>query len=317
MTLEMMRWEATIDKPVSHDQLFPVGSESMMSVACLAVTLSLAYADDGAAEITTEESIVYSKVGDRELLLDAYRPKTEESRPAVLVVHGGAWRSGNRKQLRHYATSLTKMGFVCFAIDYRLAPEHKFPAQIEDCRAAVRWIRSHASEYGVDAARLGAIGYSAGGHLVSLLGTTGEPPGDDNGQVDTRLQAVVAGGAPTDFRWFPDDGDWAEFWMGGNLKAVPEKFKAASTAAFIDKDDAPTFFFNGTKDRLVPLVWTKPCFDALKAAGVKTELHTIEGAGHLQAAAHEETLRKAFEFLKRQLMAKQANTTSVDQSPSE
>lgn len=275
----------------------------MMYFILCSVAAALPVVDETSEEgYSVQEKIVYSKVGDRELLLDAYVPRDEGQHPAVLVVHGGAWRSGNRHQLRHYAVSLARMGFVCFAIDYRLAPEHKFPAQIEDCRAAVRWIRQHADDFHADAAKLGAIGYSAGGHLVSLLGATGEPPSDKNGNVDTRLQAVVAGGAPTDFRWFPDDGDWASFWMGGNLKQVPEKFKAASTAAFIDKDDAPMFFFNGTKDRLVPLVWTKPCFDALKAAGVKTELHTIDGAGHLQAAADETTLRKAFTFLKTELM---------------
>lgn len=272
-----------------------------MVISTAIVSLALLPINEPKLEFDVKEKIVYSKVEDRELLLDAYVPKPEGEYPAVLVVHGGAWRTGNRQQLKHYAVSLAEMGFVCFAIDYRLAPKHKFPAQIEDCRAAVRWIRTHAGEYRADALRLGAIGYSAGGHLVSLLGTTGEAPNAENGNVDTRLQAVAAGGAPTDFRWFPDKGDWAKFLMGGNLDDVPEKFKAASTAAFVDKDDAPTFFFNGTKDRLVPLAWTKPCFDALKSAGVRTELHTIDGAGHLAAAANTEALQKAFAFLKQEL----------------
>lgn len=259
-------------------------------------------------DFEVREKIVYSTVEDRDLLLDAYVPKEEGTYPAVLVVHGGAWRSGNRRQLRHYATTLAGMGFVCFSIDYRLAPKHKFPAQIDDCRAAVRWIRTHATEYKANPKLLGAVGYSAGGHLVSLLGATGEPPGKSNGYVDTRLQAVVAGGAPTDFRWFPDNGEWAKFWMGGNLREVPEKFKAASTAAFVDATDAPMFFFNGTKDTLVPLIWTKPCHDALKAAGVKTEWHTIEGAGHLAAAADAGALEKAFHFLKVQLREAEQKT---------
>ncbi|HIK95851.1 MAG TPA: alpha/beta hydrolase [Planctomycetes bacterium] len=257
----------------------------------------------GADEVDFDvvEEIVYSKIGDRDLLLDAFVPKADGTHPAVLVVHGGAWRQGNRKQLRGYATSLTKMGFVCFAIDYRLAPDHTFPAQIEDCRAAVKWIRTHAAQYKVDSQKLGAIGYSAGGHLVSLLATTGEAPSEKNGNIDTRIQAVAAGGAPTDFRWFPDKGKWAEYWMGGDLEAVPEKFLAASTAAFVDSNDAPIFFFNGTADKLVPLIWTMPCHTALKAAGVTTEMHIIEGAGHLQAAVNTEALQKAYAFLKREL----------------
>ena len=206
-----------------------------------------------------KENIVYAKVGERELLLDAFVPKNDGLKPAVLVVHGGAWRGGNRKQLRNYARALANKGYCCFAIDYRLAPKHKWPAQIEDCRSAVSWIREHAKEYHVNPGKLGAVGYSAGGHLVSLLGTTGEAPSEKNGNIDTRIQAVAAGGAPTDFRWFPDNGRWAEYWMGGDLDSVPEKFKAASSAAFVDKSDSPMFFFNGTKDELVPLAWTEKC----------------------------------------------------------
>ena len=129
-----------------------------------------------ASEYDVREKIVYAQVGERELLLDAFVPKSDGEHPAVLVVHGGAWRSGDRKQLRGYATALAERGFVCFAIDYRLAPQHKFPAQIDDCRTAVKWVRDHAADFKVDSKRLGAIGYSAGGHLVCLLGTTGEAP---------------------------------------------------------------------------------------------------------------------------------------------
>ena len=123
------------------------------------------------SEFDVREKIVYSTVADRELLLDAFVPKDDGLHPAVLVVHGGAWRSGDRKQLRGYANALAKRGFVCFAIDYRLAPKDKFPAQIEDCREAVKWIRANSAVYHVDPGKLGAIGYSAGGHLVCLLGT--------------------------------------------------------------------------------------------------------------------------------------------------
>lgn len=266
-----------------------------LSISCF--VLAIAAFNAAAVEFEMKEKIVYSKVGDRELLLDAFLPDSEGPCPAVLVVHGGAWRGGNRKQLRGYAEALAQQGLVCFAIDYRLAPQHKFPAQIEDCRSAVKWIREHAGEYHVDASKLGAIGYSAGGHLVSLLGTTGAEASQKNGDVDLRLQVVAAGGAPTDFRWFPDNGAWAEYWMGGDLSEVPDKFKAASSTAFADKNDAPMFFFNGTKDKLVPLVWTQSCFKALKDAGVETDMHTVEGAGHLEAAQDEEALKKAYAFL--------------------
>ena len=266
---------------------------------CVATIVS----DASEAEFEVREKIVYSTVADRELLLDAFVPKGDGLRPAVLVVHGGAWRSGDRKQLRGYANALAERGFVCFAIDYRLAPKDKFPAQIEDCRAAVKWIRANAAEYGVDPNKLGAIGYSAGGHLVCLLATTGEAPGEQNGNVDTRLQAVVAGGAPTDFRKFEDNGKWAEYWMGGDLTTQPDRFRDASATVFVDKNDPPVFFFNGTDDELVSVEWSKSCYEALKSSGVKTEMYEIKGAGHLRAAMNPEALEKAYSFLQLELQS--------------
>jgi acetyl esterase/lipase len=273
---------------------------SALFVLCFSLALDEAVTD---VKCEIQEGVVYSAVGGRDLLLDAYVPNTDALHPAVLVIHGGAWREGSRKQLAIYARALCKMGFVCFAIDYRLAPQHKFPAQIEDCRNAVKWIRANSNKYKVDSKRLGAIGYSAGGHLASLLATTGEAPKEGNEYADTRIQAAVAGGAPTDFRKFPEDnGAWAEYWMGGDLDEVPHKFHAASSAAFVDAEDAPVFFFNGTADQFnKSLSWTTPCFNALKECGVETELYRIEGADHFEAATDAKALEKAYSFLKKHL----------------
>lgn len=273
----------------------------MLHASLVAISVTLVSQQPAQNEFVVQTDLVYSKAGDRELLLDAYLPEIKGPSPAVLVVHGGAWRFGNRKQLKGYAEALAGGGMACFAIDYRLAPQHKFPAQIDDCRAAVKWIRANAVTYGVDPSRLGAIGYSAGGHLVTLLATTGEAPSEANGHVDTRVQVVAAGGAPTDFRWFPDKGRWAEFLMGGDLETVPEKFMAASASAFADRNDAPTFFFNGTEDRLVPLPWSQSCYGALRSAGVKTEFYRVEGAGHREAARDPEALKRAYAFLRSEL----------------
>jgi acetyl esterase/lipase len=146
---------------------------------------------------------------------------------------------------------------------------------------------------------------SAGGHLVSLLATTGEAPNEQNGNIDTRIQAAAAGGAPTDFRSFDDNGKWAEYWMGGDLDTVPEKFHEASSVAFVDPSDAPIFFFNGTADDLVAVKWSKDCHDALKVAGVKTEMHLVEGAGHIQAAMNPIAVLKACKFLKQELQVEE------------
>ncbi|QDT68607.1 Carboxylesterase NlhH [Planctomycetes bacterium MalM25] len=248
-------------------------------------------------EVEVRRDIVYHRVGERELLLDAYLPKVEEARPAVLVVHGGGWRTGDRRQLQAYARGLAERGYVGFAIDYRLAPEHKFPAQIEDCRSAVKWVREHAEEYGADPGKIGAVGYSAGGHLALLLGTTGEA----DAEADTRLQAVVAGGAPGDFEWFPDNGKWAEFLMGGDLDTAAENFHNASPSVFADKADPPVFMFHGAADKIVPLIWSESCHKSLVEAGVRAELHVVPKADHIGTIADRTSLEKAFEFLSREL----------------
>ena len=108
------------------------------------------------------------------LAADVYRPRGAGPFPGMLVVHGGAWRMGARADLATIANGLAEHGYTAVAIDYRLAPTYKFPAQIYDCQAAVRWMRSHASELKIDPTRIGGFGYSAGGHLVALLGTLDE-----------------------------------------------------------------------------------------------------------------------------------------------
>lgn len=273
----------------------------MLRLPLLFVLLGAGLVSAESLEFDRQDKVVYKTVGERELLADVFVPKAEGTYPGVLVVHGGGWRSGNRKQLRGYARALAGEGCVCFAIDYRLAPLDKFPAQIDDCRSAVKWIRTNADKYKVDPKRIGAIGYSAGGHLVSLLATTGKAPSDENGDVDTRLTAVVAGGAPTEFRELPAKGAWAEYWMGGTLETVPDKFKAASPTVFVDKDDPPIFFFNGTKDRIVPLRWSTPLYEALQKHGIKTAMHKIEDKNHFQAASNKEALAKAYDFLLKEL----------------
>ena len=244
-------------------------------------------------------------------------PRGDGPFPAVLVVHGGAWRAGSRTQLTMYAKSLARRGFACFSIDYRLAPRHKSPAQIEDCRDAVRWIRQHAGEYRVDPGRIGAIGYSAGGHLVSLLATTGLSKADDPKGVGTKITVAVAGGAPTDFRPTRENSRALTYWLGGRRRDKPAVYDAASPAAFVDGNDAPIFFYNGSADMLVPVnthrtigyAGPTALHAALKEAGVATDLHVIKGAGHFLAIINKTALESAYAFLDKHL--KPSNTLRV------
>ena len=254
-------------------------------------------------------AMTYATHGKQALEADVYLPKGKGPFPAALVVHGGAWAHGNKRQVRGIGTTLAEHGYTAVAIDYRLAPKHKFPAQIDDCRAAVRWMRSRAKELRLDPQRIAAVGYSAGGHLVSLLGTNQDPDsaddkpssGDNASRLGSRVQAVVAGGAPCDFRLLPRDNEILAYWLGGTRGEKEEAYRLASPLAFVSKDDPPMFFYHGEKDFLVPQFSLLVMTAALKGAGVEAELHVIPEAGHIEAFLDQPALDKACEFLDKRL----------------
>eukprot|EP00913_Durusdinium_trenchii_P023415 g21993.t1 len=245
--------------------------------------------------------LTYSKPGGNELKLDAYLPVTKGPHPAVLVVHGGAWASGSRRQLARYGRALAEHGYAAFLNSYRLAPKHKFPAQIEDCRAAVVWIRENAKKYSVDVNRIGGIGYSAGGHLVALLGTTGAKKKVDGKTVDTRLHCVCAGGAPCDFRELPENSRGLAFWLGGTRKQKPEVYEQASPAAYVTEKCPPMFFFHGSADNLVDIDSPKGMMKLLEAKKVPTEIHIRKGAGHIATALTYECITQSIAFFDKHL----------------
>jgi acetyl esterase/lipase len=236
------------------------------------------------------------------LKADLYIPKSAGLHPGVLVVHGGAWTMGTRAQLSGVAQMLAKSGFTAVAISYRLAPQSKFPAQIEDCKAAVRWMREHAAELKLDPERIGGFGYSAGAHLVALLGTTDAEDGLEGVEKpaelpSTRLQAVAGGGAPCDFRVMPLDEKFLGFWLGGSRREVPEQYRLASPATFISEDDPPMFFFHGENDELVPLFIPQGMCDAMKTCGCNAELYVVPMIGHTAAAYDRTAVQKSVDFL--------------------
>lgn len=288
-----------------------IGRGALVLVVALALPLRAedavkAGAPANGRQFRIEKDIVYARSGDTDLLLDAYLPsKAEGALPAVLVVHGGAWRSGNKMQLAPYALALVNRGYAAFAINYRLAPLHKFPAQIEDCRAAVKWIRDQASKYRVDPDRVGGIGYSAGGHLVSLLGVEGKT------QPNGRLQAVVAGGAPVEFRTVRNDSKTLIDFLGGNHVEKADLYAIASPMKWISTGAPPFFFFHGTDDELVGIVNVEKMVAALKDSGTTAELYRVDKARHIPAALNREALTKSLDFLDKHLKASSAASKSA------
>lgn len=263
-----------------------------------------------------QRSIPYKTLSDdKELLADVYLPTSTEAErhPTILMIHGGAWFSGNKVHVTYHAKHAATQGFAVVAINYRLAPKYKFPAQVEDCLDALAWIRKHADKYSFDANRVAVYGYSAGAHLASLVGVTRN--NEDNSlpglaslrsvkpeQLPT-ICAVVAGGAPCEFSWIPDDSEALSYWLGSSRAANPEIYVAASPSESVDEGDPPTLLFHGTADRVVPLDSAKKMAARLEQAKVPYKLHEIPEASHIGAFMDASTRQVAVEFLRKHLLS--------------
>ncbi|TAM33183.1 MAG: alpha/beta hydrolase [Nevskiaceae bacterium] len=228
------------------------------------------------------------------LKADVYLPDTPGLRPALLLIHGGGWaQAEGRKSMAGIARGFAERGYVVVNLNYRVLPDWHFPAPLEDLRIALKALRAQADEYRVDPERIGAFGYSAGGHLAALLGAVGESP-------ETRLRAVVAGGAPADLRRYPEQPAVLNF-LGGQLSLLPERVAAASPALNIDAGDPPVFLYHGARDELVPLADAQAYHRALLAAGVRSELYVVPGGDHARSATELGAMLAAVEFLRREL----------------
>jgi acetyl esterase/lipase len=265
-------------------------------------------------------NIEYAHPDGHSLLMDLYLPKRSgvaAPAPVIVYVHGGAWLSGDRHD-RLALPLVAQGGYAVASIEYRLSQVATFPAQIEDCKAAVRWLRAKSRLYDLDPAHIGAWGTSAGGHLAALLGTTGdvkELEGDEGNLIySSRVQAVCDWFGPTDFlqigqqaKHLPvpsaidhDAPDSPEAKLiGGPIKQNSDKAKAANPITYITKDDAPFLILHGDRDPLVPLAQSQLLDTALKAAGVESTLVIVQGAGH--GFGGKENLQKVQEFFDKHL----------------
>jgi acetyl esterase/lipase len=247
--------------------------------------------------------VTYVVRGEQKMLADVYLPRGEGPFPAVLMVHGGGWISGAKWHMARHAQVIAEHGYTVASIQYRLAPLDKFPAQIEDCKEAVRWMRRNAEKYKIDASRIAGYGYSAGGHLVCLLGVTDASAGleglaaEEKDAPSTRLQAVVAGGAPCNFEYIPANSNALAFFLGGSRRETPEAYRLASPTSFVSKDDPPVFFFHGADDQLVPRTSPEALKKQLHDLGVRTEMYIVPDKGHITAFLDNQTALEALKFL--------------------
>jgi acetyl esterase/lipase len=254
---------------------------------------------------TLEQDIVYAKMGTLELKLDLTRPTEAPTlAPAVMVIHGGAWRQGNKRDVRVISSEFAKRGYLAVAPQYRFCPQDTFPAQVHDVKAAVRWVKSNAKKYKIDPERVGAIGFSAGGHLALLLGLTGPTDGLEGdvaaGAPDSRVKAVVNYFGPTDLAASDIPAvskPLVKDFLGGTPQEKAELAAKASPLTFVSKDDAPVLTFQGTKDPLVPFTQAIKLAEAMNSAGVPGRVELLVGAQHGWAGTElKRTVDETFRF---------------------
>lgn len=239
--------------------------------------------------IIIDRDVEYTPLGGGQKM-DILRPRADSStpRPAVLLVHGGGFRAGSKEGYIPLAIKLAEHGYIAATVNYRLAPQHRFPAAIEDVKSAVRFLRANAAKYNIDPAHIGARGGSAGGHLVLMLGLTAgvkefESAGPNQDQ-STAVQCVVDDYGPTDFtQSYAKSVDAAEvlpLWFGADLTHNRLAHMRGSPLNWVTPNAAPILAIHGTADPYVAYEQSLWIIERLIAAGVPAELETITGAGH-------------------------------------
>ncbi|MDD5265172.1 MAG: alpha/beta hydrolase [Candidatus Bipolaricaulis sp.] len=256
----------------------------------------------------TLHDIEYAVVDGISLALDLVLPDAPSARPAPVVVyiHGGAWISGDKDPSR--ASEVLGPRYAVASVNYRLAQQAPFPAQIHDCKAAVRWLRAHAAIYGIDPHRIGAWGPSAGGHLAALLGTSDgiaelEGTVGDSIGVSSRVQAVCDSFGPIDLVTLVDptgDVDVGAAYspvgrlLGGPRDEHTELARLASPITHIDETDPPFLILHGDADDVVPYSQSVAFHQALAAAGVDASLYLVGRGAHGGFPPFVDELVKAF-----------------------
>jgi pectinesterase len=213
--------------------------------------------------IESKKDIVYAKIGERALLLDAFYPKKKNKKlsPAIIIIHGGGWRTGNKNQHIALAQRLADLGYVCFLPEYRLSTEALFPAAVHDLKASIRWVRGNAKMYQVDTNKIATLGFSAGGQLSALLGSTAHladfEGSEGNQNHSSKVNAVIDIDGILAFI-HPESGEGddtkrtsaATNWFGFSKTENPQLWEQGSALTHAGKNSPPTLFLNSAVDRM-------------------------------------------------------------------
>ena len=288
-------------------------SKTITGVALISLCLATSYANAAGKVI---KDIEFASVQGQSLKLDLYLPAKPKGSGLVVWIHGGGWRNGTKEKC--FITWLPEHGYAVASISYRLSSVAKFPAQLHDCKGAVRWLRTNASKYGYDPQKIFVAGASAGGHLTALMATTSGHKlldGRTGGNLDQSssvLAAIDYYGA-TDFilrsKTQPsranEKGSVVYDLLGGGAHEKIEAAKLASACYHISKDDVPLLVFHGTNDKTVLIDQSQAIEAKYVRAGLSIRFHAIKGAGHGGDVFYSgENARRLLKFLGEQMSRK-------------
>ncbi|WP_340677418.1 alpha/beta hydrolase [Paraglaciecola sp.] len=266
-------------------------------------------------DITYLHDVPIGEIDGVPLSMEIALPKKAKQKmlPTLVAIHGGAWRKGNKNKLASKIISFAKRGYVGVSLMYRLAPDYQFPAQVDDVKAGIRFLKVHSQQYRIDPDRIIAIGSSAGGHLATMLGTTGN--NDSFAQhdlwpdVDSSVFAVVNLSGPTT-NFLADlsmSSSSIALFLGGNPKDIADIAKAAMPITYLDKNDPPIFIAHGDADTIVPVQMSRDLAKAYHALGIRYEYHELPGAGHSLKATHPEIFNQSLKFIEQLLVEANKN----------
>jgi pectinesterase len=241
--------------------------------------------------VKDKKDITYCSIGDRKLLLDAFYPsvKNKKTSAAIIIIHGGGWRSGNRTMHYPLAQKLAELGYVCFTPEYRLSTEALFPAAIYDLKAAIRWVKINAVVYNIDTAKIIVAGFSAGGEMAAFMGVTGNLPlfegANCNTNQTTSINAIIDIDGTLSFV-HPETGEGDDskrisagtYWFGYSKKDNPEVWRIASPLTWAGKNTPATLFLNSSVERMH--AGRNDYIKILNEYNIYSEVHTFEGAPH-------------------------------------
>jgi PelA/Pel-15E family pectate lyase len=263
--------------------------------------------------VSVQKNIVFEQIGERKLALDAFLPSKKDNKPrvAVLIIHGGGWRTGNRTQHHALATRLAASGYACFTPEYRLSTEALYPAAVHDLKAAIRWLRANAATYNLDTNKIAVAGFSAGGQLAALLGTTGDNPKLEgkggNRKFSSKVHAVIDLDGILAFV-HPESGEGDDskrpsagtYWFGYTKLQNPDLWKQASALTYVGKNTPPTLFINSSVERMH--AGREDFIKVLNQHGIYSDVFTHPDSPHSFPFFHpwfEPTAAKMEAFLKK------------------